>query len=266
MTVRSDSIEPLVSAETWDKVYARINKSSRNSVRHSKHNPDFPLRGLLYCEDGHRMTGSAPRGNGGIYPKYHCPKCRGLGRSYDTEDTHNQFVSHANQYNHEIDFRDALKEAVTANLEIVNNANRKQKAKLEAELNRLDNFDKEVTKRNIKGVYTDEHAAGVLAGTQRQRVDIQLQLNQMSHEVDDAEDILQFGLEALSSIGEVWQKIEDTAIRSRFQKWLFPAGLVYDGATFGTSQIPLCLSIKNDLSEEKSLLVTSRGIEPRLPG
>jgi hypothetical protein len=34
---------------------------------------------------------------------------------------------------------------------------------------------------------------------------------------------------------------------------------------FGASRIAL-LSIKKDLSEEKSLMVTSRGIEPRLLG
>jgi hypothetical protein len=50
-------------------------------------------------------------------------------------------------------------------------------------------------------------------------------------------------------------------VKSRFQKWLFPAGLAFDGEIFGTSQIPLCLSIKRELSEENSLLVTPRRIE-----
>ena len=61
-------------------------------------------------------------------------------------------------------------------------------------------------------------------------------------------------------------------LRQKFQKAIFPEGVVLDTKSlkFGTQTIsPLYryISNKKDLSvSEKSLLVTSRGIEPRLPG
>ena len=64
----------------------------------------------------------------------------------------------------------------------------------------------------------------------------------------------------------------DPDLKIRFQKMIFPEGLTFDTTTltFGTSTIsPLYRYVpnKNDLSvKEKSHLVTSRGIEPLLPG
>lgn len=64
----------------------------------------------------------------------------------------------------------------------------------------------------------------------------------------------------------------DASMRQRFQKAIFPEGVILDTKTmqFGTTLIsPIYRYVPNkkDLSvSEKSLLVTSRGIEPRLPG
>jgi site-specific DNA recombinase len=81
LTIYSSSIKPIIDEETWHRVNDRITGKNKAPAKYKKLNPDFPLRGSLLCEYGHRMTGSAPKGNGGRYPKYHCPTCRGKGNS-----------------------------------------------------------------------------------------------------------------------------------------------------------------------------------------
>jgi len=60
---------------------------------------------------------------------------------------------------------------------------------------------------------------------------------------DDTEDV-EFGVNKLSNLVETFQEIEDPEIRFRFQKWLFPAGLTFDGEKFRTTKIPAILQIK----------------------
>src|SRR5690606_3343935 len=102
-----------------------------------------------------------------------------------------------------------------------------------------------------------QHTKKILDETLKEKTEIKLKINQLNDDVEDAEEVVEFGKSKLSAIGEAWKQIEDMNVKSRFQKWLFPAGLTFDGEIFGTSQIPLCLSIKKELSEENSLLVNS---------
>ena len=266
MTISSKSIKPIIEEGLWIRVYERITGRNKAPARYNKLNSEYPLRGVLRCLNGHRMTGSSPRGNGGRYPKYHCPKCRGKGFSFNVSETDSQFVEYANNFNYREDFAEALVEAVKLNLEEQNLLASKERKVLNKRLLELDGFDKEVTKKNIKGVYTDQHTKKVLDESLQEKTEIKLKLNQLNDDVDDAEEIVEFGISKLSAIGDAWKQIEDINVKSRFQKWLFPAGLAFDGEIFGTSQIPLCLSIKKELSEENSLLVIPRRIELLFPG
>jgi hypothetical protein len=92
MTISSKSIKPVIEEGLWIRVYEHLTGRNKAPARNTKLNPKYPRRGVLRCLNGHRMTGSSPRGNGGRYPKYHCPKCRGKGYSFDVSSTDFQFV------------------------------------------------------------------------------------------------------------------------------------------------------------------------------
>ena len=81
----------------------------------------------------------------------------------------------------------------------------------------------------------------------------------------DLEELIETGAAALESIGILWESLEDIHIKQRFQKWLFPARVVYDAENFGTTQLPLCISIKKDLPNGKSLMVDPRRLELLTP-
>lgn len=218
MTIHSESIEKLVEPDLFNRVLLKLDGEVKAPEKYRKINPDYPLRGTLKCPDGHKLTGSAPRGNGGRYPKYHCPKCRGKKYSYDVEPTNEKFVTYASGLSISLNIRDALGTAIKLNLEETHDKSSKQLRAIDKKLLMLDAGDREITNKNISGVYTDEHTKNMLAYNLADRTKLQLAKNEVDNSIDDGEEILEFGLRKLQNIGQLWTDIDDLHVRHRFQK------------------------------------------------
>ncbi len=171
-----------------------------------------------------------------------------------------------NQFNYTNAIKDALRTAIELTINDREKASKQQVKILNKRLLELRSQEVQIAEKNIKGIYKDEVAARLLKKNEEDQRTTVEGLADLQTAIYDTGDVLDFGMDKLTGIGYSWQEIEDIYIKVRFQKWLFPAGLQYDGENFRTTKMPLCISIKNDLSEEKSLLVIPRGIEPRLPG
>ena len=266
LNIVSDSIEPIVDAELFDRVLNRLTGAKSVPNKYQKANPEFPLRGIVYCDRGHRMTASSPRGNGGKYPKYHCSQCRGKGTSHDKALLEDKFVQLLNGFEYQTELKDALVVAIEENWAHDRQSQKKHITKLKKRLTQLDAVDDEIARKNIMGVFTNEHTKKLLAQNSLERTQLKLDLSQYDYLDRDLEHVIEFGASTLENMGIIWQQLDDIFVKQRFQKWLFPAGIVWNGQDFGTSQIHLCLSIKKDLSEEKSLVVIPRRVELLLPG
>jgi site-specific DNA recombinase len=269
LEVQSKTIVPIVEPELFDRVELILTGHKNAGKNYSKINPDFPLRGVLRDKNGHKLTGSHPRGNGGSYSKYHCPKCKGQGISYNVTEVEERFLQYTEGMKLKNDVRDALREAVSLNLGDTQKQNDKTSRTLNKRLTVIKAEKKELTLKNIKGVVSDATAQELLLDYEGEETEIRLKLNHLSTGMEDVEELLEFGLEKLTNLAQTFQTIEDANVRSRFQKWLFPAGLDYDGEKFGTSQLPLIYRVKqNTLAgalSNSSALVTLPGIEPGLP-
>lgn len=266
LTVISESIESIIQPELFDRVQLRIKGKDVPTRKYSKANPLFPLRNILVCKEGHHMTGSSPRGNGGRYYKYHCARCRGKGTSHDKKVVEARFHALINGYEYQDRMKELLREAISVNWEYRTKSNRKKIAALNKEIAEIEAQDKLIVAKNLKGVYSDERTKDLLAENSLEITKRKADLNELQGLNEDVTEIVEFGFSSLQRIGDIWEELEDVEIKQRFQNWLFPAGLPYDGDKFGTTALPLCISIKKDLSEEKSLLVIPRRIELRLPG
>jgi site-specific DNA recombinase len=270
LSIQSRSIKPLIDEVTFWNVQDILTGNKNQGNKYVKINPLYPLRGILRDKNGHKLTGSSPRGNGGVYPKYHCPKCKGQKISYNVsavDELFSQYTSHIKMKN---DIRNALKEALRLNL----GDSHQQAKKVADESNRRLKTIKiekvELVQKNMVGIIPDQTARELLLEYEKEELDIRRKLNESNMEIEDAEVLLEFGIKKLSNLEDTFKTIEDPSVRFRFQKWLFPAGLTYDGEKFGTTRLPLILRVKqNTLAgalSDNSLLVIPRGIEPLLPG
>lgn len=62
---------PIIDETTFYRVQENV--AGRPRKRPTRVNSDLPLRGFLYCQQDHRLTGSCSHGHGGLYHYYHCP-------------------------------------------------------------------------------------------------------------------------------------------------------------------------------------------------
>jgi len=194
LEVQSRDITPIVEPELFDRVQVILQGNRNLGNKYAKINPEYPLRGVLWCKNGHKMTGSAPRGNGGRYPKYHCPKCKGQSISYDVIDTDKRFMDYARTFKMKRDIKEALKEAIRLNLDDVEQQNTKDKKRLEKRLIASKAEKKEITHNLIKGVIPEKTAQEVLADYEQQEIEIKLELNQLNNDVEDVEESMESGI------------------------------------------------------------------------
>ncbi len=270
MEIQSRSITPIVEPILFDRVQLKLSGNKNAGTKYIKVNPLYPLKGILRDKNGHALRASSPRGNGGVYPQYHCPKCKGMGIRYDVTDTEDKFMKYAGNMKLNRDIKEALREALRLNLGDTHAKNEKTTARLNKRLVAIKAEKKDLSLKNIRGVIPDGTAQEMLLDYEREETGIKIQLNQMATGMEDAEEILEFGLSKLSNLAQTFQAIEDINIRDKFQKWLFPARLAYDGEKFGTTRIPLIYRLQKNalagVSGQLATVVTPRRIELRLPG
>lgn len=73
--------------------------------------------------------------------------------------------------------------------------------------------------------------------------------------------VVRHSLSVLEDISGVWIAV-DLDIKKRFQKFLFPYGLPYDGLNFGTTRLAYCIEKKWSSNPQQFRLVGPAGLEP----
>jgi site-specific DNA recombinase len=262
----------LISIETFERNQALLyGNKSRKDQRHSRHNPDYPLKGLILCLNCHNpLYASAPRtGNGSSSPRYHCSRstCKGLVKSIKSDVVHLDFIEMLKTIKPSTGILKLYKEVLVrqANTELG-----RLNFRLSAIRNELSELD--ATRVNTIRKYTDdaitlEEKQEVMGVLDQQKATISNALKELEQQQFIREQDIENAISVMENVAYQW--IDSTSdIKSRFQTMLFPEGLVYDfnSHKFGTSEIsPLYRYIgnKKDLPEsEKSFLVAGAGFEP----
>lgn len=242
--VQSSTIEPLVDTDLFYEVLNILNKDKNKGNKYNKYNPKYPLRGILFCKNGHKMTASSPKGRNKHYPKYHCMKCSGKHMNYDVDKVNGQFLEYISNIQMDSSMEAALKEAIKLNLGETLEEQEKKIKKYQKRLTTINGEREQIVKKNLASIIPDKTAKLMLSNLENEETSIRLELSEIKRPDDSIMDLLEFGMSKLRNLSETIKQITDPKIRFRFQKWLFPAGLVYDGEKFGTAVLPSVLQIK----------------------
>ena len=119
--------------------------------------------------------------------------------------------------------------------------------KLQAEIKKLQSQlaeKDEIVQKILKSVIPERTGAELLKKLEAEEDSLLLELADAKTTDDNIKDILEFSLAKLRNLAETLKSIKDQKTRFRFQKWLFPAGLQYDGEKFGTTVLPSVLQIR----------------------
>lgn len=239
-------------------------KNSRKGERHSRVNPDYPLKGTILCHNCEKpMYASAPRtGNGQNSPRYHCSRveCRGKVKSTKARKVHDDFEIALQQLNPSEGILKLYKEI------LIREANN-QLGRLNKRLNTMREEQNRVDESRYKAIqsFTDEKINLEEKNLLIDRLDDQknklsLELDELERQQTVRETDIELAINLMENVSEQWA-LSDADLKLRFQNMLFPKGVIYDeqSGKFGTPQIsPLyrCIATKKDLPDpEKSFLV-----------
>ena len=271
LVVDSPTIPHLIDRDTFYRVQAILSKEKKRGNRYSKYNPAYPLRGILFCKHGHRMTASSPKGRNGHYPKYSCQKCRGKdAANYDVDTAHIRFDEFISNVGVDGDIKDALELALKLNIDKVENDTKAAIDKCNNELSKIQTRREILTEKLINGAIPDTSARKMFDKYDKDELEAKSELLTLKSQNSDAAELLEFGLDKLVDLKQTLNDIKEPEIRFRFQKWLFPVGLTYDGEKFGTAKMPLIFRLKKNtlagILTQKSSLVAPTGLEPVTQG
>ncbi|MBB5397189.1 recombinase family protein [Mucilaginibacter sp. AK015] len=225
--------EPIVSEELFDDVQAAL-AGRRHKIKHYIHdNPDFPLRRFVVNEDGKQLTGYWSKGKCKKYPYYSFSL---PGTTIRKELVEQKFVEFLSKYTFDTVHLKAIKKHL---IKFFGEHANKQRANDEEIKKRITDINDEINKliklHDVGGITTNvlKDRVHILDAELEELKEI---LRSKPKECTSINDLMKFAAKILSSPDALWQKasLEE---RKRFQVFVFPQGIIYNGIEFRTPQI-----------------------------
>ena len=266
LTVVGD-FKAIIEPELFQRVIDKLNGKSKNIPIYKKDNEDFPVRGIILCDKcGKKLTASWSRGNGGRTAYYHCIYCKRVNYRRDDdkkgkEGLETKFIKLLKTYSYRQELKDALIKAIELNLEERNQGNKKKATEIEKELLELNAKARQIAEKNFKGVINDNLAKAMQNENDQRISELTLDLHSYQENQDDVMKVVRHSISILEDISGAWIRV-DLEIKKRFQKFLFPQGLPFDGQKFGTTQLAYCIEPKWTSTPQELHLVSRTGFEP----
>ena len=263
--------DSIISKETYDLNQTLLfGKRVRAGEKRQAIHPDYPLKGLVLCPKCTKpLYASAPKtGAGGKSPRYHCSRstCKGM-KSVKADIMHDSFIDMLKQIKPDERVLKLYKEVLLAE-----STNRLGKlntkiSRLRNDLSEIDNSRILVIKKFTADQISFEDKNELIDAYDKDKLILTENMNELLSQQRIQETDIEFALNVMERVDAQWldAPIEE---QQRFQRMLFPEGLVYDHENhrFGTTAIsPLYRYVPNkkDLPDsEKSFLVAGAGFEP----
>src|SRR3989344_1901073 len=252
--------KPIVEPELFQRVLGKLENTGKKIPIYRKDNEEFPIRGLVICSEcGKGLTASWSRGNGGRYAFYRCMYCPRKNYHRDDRNTRDgfkegietKFIKLLKTYNYKQTLKDALIKEIEVNLEYRNETNKKKVNVLNKQLIQLKAKEKQIAEKNFNNVINDRVAKEMLEENEQKISELTLQLHEQDDTKDEIMKVVRHSITVLEDIGSAWMRVE-LDIKKRFQKFLFPEGLLYDGDKFGTTRLAYCIEPISTSALQKS--------------
>lgn len=251
--------EPIISEELFDTVQTILNKKGKRKSTYKIDNPDFPLRGLVVSEKGHKLTGSWSKGNAKArMPYYNFKGLNGFNTKRDVLE--DKFKSYLKDFEFKGEFAELLKDSLSINWEHRNLSNSQLKTKVERKIAELKARQQLIIDKNLKGIIDDDLAKEQLDNIKQEIVALIAKMKEYEG-IDNIQDVLNYSLNFMQNLVTEIGKLKIQQ-RKNLQWFFFPDGIVYDGNIFRTHRTALILNTKMTSLCEKSSNVDRTGLEP----
>jgi DNA invertase Pin-like site-specific DNA recombinase len=246
--------EPLVDAKLFYSVQRKLSQPKGPVARpYRRIHPDFPLRRTVLCPHcGQPLTAAWSRGHGGKYGYYRCIRCGCV--SFRKDRLEPEFVSHLDRLSLRPSLIVRLSRAIDAGLSEDAKADQQTVRQLDARLEEQRKRRKEIIEKSFKNVFSDDDIRQLMEDTDRAIRDMEAERGRCLQGRSVDSDTVNAGLALLDKIGSLWAE-SDVATRRRLRRFVFPEGTSFDGSGFGTTVLPACLQLKEEVISSKGSLV-----------
>ncbi len=261
----------IITPATFHRNQELLRSNKNTAATYKKNNPEFPLRRFILCANCNKpLTGSSPVGGSGKRsPRYHCARCH--VPSVQSGELHEQFLHLLASLTPDPEMEKFLKEIIVRVWRDETQTLGNKQKKLHKVLEQLTERRNKVVEMLVAGEITVDEKKDLVAKIKSESDAVKEDLAAIGSLSELKTDAIDYAMRFMSNAPRIWSNasIEHQII---YQRLVFPEGLEYDLTTniFRTpklSALYTLASMKKDPSmTNESLLVTSRGIEPRLPG
>jgi site-specific DNA recombinase len=255
------TFEPIVSEETFYRTQAVLDRRAPKVARHSRNNPDFPLRRFVRCAlHAKGLTGSWSKGHGGRYGYYRCSLSGCLNIS--KPDLENRFTDLLETLGLDPGLTTAFRNIVLASWE---KAHADAKAIGQARQKQLEAIKRR--KERLASKFVDDLIDENTYRSQLARIEDELALVVVDHHVEVMEEqelkgLLDFAEHVITKPARAWIEFNPEQ-RQRFQNIVFPSGLAFSRTTgLGTPIIATIFKYLKGVSAKKEELAPQVGLEP----
>lgn len=119
-------------------------------------------------------------------------------------------------------------------------------------------MERQIAEKNFRGVLTDTLTKEMLDENEEKVTTLTLELNGYQEDQENILAVARRSIAVLEDISGVWMRV-NLDIKKRFQKFLFPQGLLFDGEKFATIKLAYCISPNAVEASKKSLNVSHSG-------
>ena len=273
---------PVITLDHYLLIQSILDGKGRPRSSQPRNKPAYPLRGFLLCGICNKpLTASASKGRVGHFPAYHCTTCTrkvtGNTVRIPKQKAHEQFEALLAKAEPATWVPDIFKQVVLRrwNQDFV--YAQQERRKIDQQLKDAEDMKNSLMDKFLKDIIPAETYQEQENRLAIQRVELEVARNELKDTESRNEQIVDQAVSFLVNLPVSWRTAELND-QQRFQNAICEAGIVVNpDKTFGTAKLSPILQEtsdierhyegnKKDLSEEKSLLVTSRRIELRLPG
>jgi site-specific DNA recombinase len=257
--------ESIISEQLYREVQYIMDGGRKSKQPKNIDNKDFPLRGMRCAACGRHISGGNSTGRNKKYAYYGCinpicpnPERRSVGKE-DFERDFTQFLLHITP---DPPTLEGLGEAIKIVYKKESGESILAAKKIERGLEQLEKDMDELLNLRIKGTIDDETYTRQNEKMKATRVELVSERAGMMTTDTSIEAAVEFGIRVVQEFPNSWQELEPGELRV-LRGLFFPQNLEYHYPGFKTAELAPIYNLKSPETDEKTLMVTLRGFEPR---
>jgi len=251
------SFTPIISEALFNVVQMRLSGRTINIKVYTKEHPDFPLRRFIVNGNGDKLRGYWAQGRKKKYPFYSFEKRQTTIRKEALEQKFKIFLG---AFEFDNTYLEALRQNLKFHLSGRDKDNIQVKASIETKIKELYAQMHHYSKNEFKGIINSDllkiHIDELSSQLRTLEQQKELIDNQTEFNIDE---LFLFAKDFLKNIGSIWAT-KAFEIKTRFQWFVFPQGLVYDNNILRTTKLCRLFKLKEEIANAISLIVRDREI------